>query len=183
MSTSLPRVVGIDLSLTGTGLALPDGTLHTITTGPGDHIWDQHSRLAYIVEQVIELAEAGTYPGLVLAVVEGPSYSSKGAGTWDRAGLWWLAIDRLIENAVPLAIVPPSNLKLYGHGKGTANKADMRMALYQRTGADVRDDNRVDAAWLRLMGLDKLGHPQVDMPKNHRQALDKVTWPTRLEAS
>ena len=74
-------------------------------------------------------------------------------------------------------MVPPASLKRYATGKGNATKADMRMALFQRAGLDVRDDNAADAWWLRAMGLDALGAPVVALPQTHRQALDKVVWP------
>lgn len=172
-----PRVIGLDLSLTATGLALYDGARATITTGPGQHIEDQHDRIAYIADEVTERTWAGTSSGPVLAVLEGPSYGSTGAHTWDRAGLWWLTYHHLHGFAVPVAVVPPSTLKRYATGKGAATKADMRMALFQRTGLDVRDDNQVDAWWLRAMGLDHLGCPVVEVPKTHRAALEKVEWP------
>lgn len=171
------RIVGIDLSLTATGLAQADGTAHTIRTGPGDHLADQHDRLTHIVNEIAERTAAGLTGAPDLAVIEGPSYGSNGAGTWDRAGLWWLVIDRLFREGVPVAVVPPTVLKRYATGKGNATKPDMRMALYQRLGLDLRDDNQVDAIWLRAMGLDQLGCPLVDMPQAHRAALDKVTWP------
>lgn len=176
-ATTQPRVIGIDLSLTSTGVALPDGEVETIRTGPGDHLADQHDRLIHIVHEIDRRSAIGTYDSPDLAVVEGPSYGSSGAGTWDRAGLWWLVIDRLFNEAVPVAVVPPAVLKRYATGKGTATKPDMRVALLTRTGVDLRDDNQVDAVWLRAMGLDHLGHPPVDLPKVQREAIDKVTWP------
>lgn len=172
-----PRVIGLDLSLTGTGIAHVDGSLDTIRTGPGDHLADQRERLRYIVDEVISRTKAGLPESPTLAVVEGPSYNSSGAGTWDRAGLWWLLIDRLFHECVPVAVVPPAALKRYATSRGNATKADMRMALYQRANLDLRDDNQVDAWWLRAMGLDALGYPPVPMPKTQSAALDKVDWP------
>lgn len=172
-----PRVIGLDLSLTATGIAKADGSVDLVTTGPGDHLADQRDRLRFIVREIVHRTKAGFYGGPDLAVVEGPSYNSKGSGTWDRAGLWWLTVDTLMEDAVPVAVVPPAALKKYATGKGTATKPDMRMALYQRESRDLRDDNMVDARWLALMGLDHLGHPVVDVPKTHRDALAKVAWP------
>ncbi|MFB4320647.1 hypothetical protein [Actinomadura sp. 21ATH] len=172
-----PRVIGIDLSLSATGIARVDGSLDTITTGPGDHLADQRDRLRYIADEVVNRTKAGLFEGPHLAVIEGPSYGSAGAVTWDRAGLWWLVVDRLFYECLPVAVVPPKTLKKYATGRGDATKADMRMALYQREDRDVRDDNMVDARWLALMGLDALGHPLIDMPKVNREALAKVAWP------
>lgn len=168
-----PRVIGLDLSLTATGIAYPDGPLTTIRTVPGDHLADQHDRITHIVTEIHERLHWQT----ALVVLEGPSYGSSGAGTWDRAGLWWLTVDRLFSCATPFAVVPPATVKTYATGKGNATKADMRMALYKRADLDVRDDNQVDAWWLRSMGLDHLGCPVVEVPKAHRDAITKVHWP------
>jgi len=172
-----PRVIGLDLSLAATGLALANGDTEVIRTAPGDHLADQHDRLTHIVSEIIDRTRASRYDHPAVAVIEGPSYNSSGAGTWDRAGLWWLTVARLFALAVPVAIVPPAALKRYATGKGTATKPDMRMALYQRAGLDLRDDNQVDAWWLRAMGLDHLGYPPTVMPATNRAALDKVRWP------
>lgn len=32
-------------------------------------------------------------------------------------------------------------------------------------------------SWLRFAGLDHLGHPPVELPKLHRDALQRVDWP------
>ena len=58
----------------------------------------------------------------------------------------------LIESEVPYVTIAPATLKKYATGKGNATKADMRMAWFQRTGEDVRDDDAVDALWLRQIG-------------------------------
>ncbi len=177
-----PRVVGIDLSLTATGIAESDGQTRTIRTGPGDHLADQHDRLAFIVREVWASVVVATKPQTAdLVVIEGPSYNSTGAGSWDRAGLWWLVVASLLDEGVPVAVVPPSVLKRYATGKGNATKADMRMAMFKRTGLDERDDNRVDAWWLRAMGLDHLGHAPVELPQAQRDGLAKVAWPVPLE--
>ncbi|MFC5744788.1 hypothetical protein [Actinomadura rugatobispora] len=172
-----PRVIGLDLSLAATGIARVDGSLDIITTGPGDHLGDQRDRLRHITDEVIARTKAGLFEGPHLAVIEGPSYNSRGAGTWDRAGLWWLVVDRLFHECVPVAVVPPAALKRYATGRGNATKADMRLALYQREHRDVRDDNMVDARWLALMGLDWLGFSPILLPKTHRDAMTKIDWP------
>lgn len=166
-----PRVLGIDLSLTATGLVLHDASPLTITPGKGLH---GVARLREIRGAIMSVA----VPSTDLAVIEGPAYSRQlGAGHHEAAGLWWVIAYMLTMHDIPFAIIPPTTLKKYAVGKGTATKADMRVALLQRTGLDVRDDNQVDAWWLRCAGLDHLGRPPVAMPATHRAALEKVIWP------
>ncbi len=83
----------------------------------------------------------------------------------------------LWRRGLPVAEVPPSSVKKYATGKGNATKPDMRVALLQRAGIDERDDNRVDAWWLRSAALDHYGEPVVAMPRIHREALAKMAWP------
>jgi Holliday junction resolvasome RuvABC endonuclease subunit len=84
----------------------------------------------------------------------------------------------LIENEVPFAVVTAASLKKFATGSGNAAKADMRMELYKRTGLDLRDDNEVDAWWLREIGLHLNGHPdRITLPATHLAALTKVKTP------
>lgn len=173
-----PRVCGLDLSITATGIATWDGrptsTIRTVTS-------DGDQRLRRIMVTV--RADAWDYlksEPIDLAVIEDLPTHAHGAGI---TGMVHGAVRvALMEKGVPYALVPPATLKKYATGKGNATKPDMRMALYQRTGLDLRDDNQVDAWWLRAMGLDALGHPIIDLPKTHRDALAKVPWPATATA-
>jgi crossover junction endodeoxyribonuclease RuvC len=168
-------VVGIDLSLTATGIAAVGG-LSTIKSGSsGDTIIDRLVRLGLILEQVRQ--HVSTTPAAVtLVLVEGPSLGQqRQGGEHLRAGLWWLLMDRLNLWGHHPVDVPPATLKKFATGKGNATKADMRMALFQRGGLDVRDDNQVDAWWLRQVGLHLLDDPTaVKLPKTHLDALAKM---------
>lgn len=167
-----PQVVGLDLSLTATGIALPDGHLLTLAPGKGLRgVARLHDIRAAAFTLIAPYATT-------LVTIEGPAYSrALGAGHHEAAGLWWLIVYELTARGIPHAVVPPTSLKKYATGRGNATKPDMRMALYQRADLDLRDDNQVDAAWLRYAGLDALGHPVVDLPKAHRDTLTKVAWP------
>lgn len=173
-----PRVIGIDLSLSATGVAIhtEDGQAlsTTIRTGPGDHLADQHDRITHIISEI----NGRLHNRTALAVLEGPSYGSRGAGTWDRAGLWWMTYHLLHSCAVPTAVIPPATLKRFATGRGNATKTDMAVALAKRTdGLEMRDDNRVDAWWLAAAGREHLGHPIVSLPKAQRDALASADWP------
>ena len=169
-----PRVIALDLSLTATGIATVSG--ETLTVQPGKTLRGA-ARLCDMRETILNAA-LGTDFDPDLTVIEGPAYSrALGAGHHEAAGLWWQIVCTLHSAGIPVAVVSPSALKKYATGKGNATKPDMRMALYQRTGEDIRDDNQVDAWWLRAMGLDHLGAAEFGVPKAHRNALAKVTWP------
>ncbi|MEU0940373.1 Holliday junction endonuclease [Embleya sp. NPDC005971] len=176
-----PRVIGLDPSVTATGIAWHDGS----TTTAGGPATQGDSRLEEIVRWAghaacyhpnrLRRGEDGEDLRAHLAVLEDLPVHGKGAGITGMAqGVVRLT---LLDCSVPYALVTAAGLKKYATGRGNADKADMRMALYQRTGLDLRDDNQVDAWWLRAMGLDHLGYPVVELPAAQRAMLDKVTWP------
>ncbi len=160
-------VLGIDPSLTGTGIAYDGGrcTIHTSSDQTDGE------RLERIYSAVLELAAQPTR----LAVVEDLPTHGMGAGRTGMAqGVVRLALHNL---HIPLLTVTPATLKKYATGKGNAGKGDMRMALYQRLGLDLRDDNQVDALFLRHLGLHLLGEPVLDLPQVNLSALVKLALP------
>lgn len=167
------RVLGIDPSLTGTGIAWADDGTATCT-GVGDQrLWVIYRSVHRLASGIDELAGYGG--PFEFAVVEDLPTHGQGAGKTGMAqGVVRLA---LLHACVPYRLVAPATLKTYATGKGNATKPDLRMALYQRTGIDLRDDNQVDAWWLRALGLDLLGEPVVELPQTHRRALAKVERP------
>lgn len=178
MSTWLPRITALDLSLTATGLChIADGTVVELTTlkvaGTG------HSRMTNILDAIQHWTTGRYEPHL--AVVEGPSYGSQGGqkGHHERAGLWWLVTQRLWAARTPYAVVTPSTLKKYATGKGGASKDEVLIAAVKRWGAvaDVCDNNQADALALACAAAEHLGAPLADMPQAQRAALNAVDWP------
>ena len=158
-------VLGLDLSITATGVARPDGSLDTFKPGTkGD------ARLLEIGDAlVLDMA------GVDLVVVEDYVVNSYSAAL---LGMLHGVVRRdLMYHGVPYVAVPPSSLKVFATGRGNATKADMRMELFRRLEVDERDDNRVDAAWLRLLGHHLLGRPLLELPKTHTRALSKLSAP------
>ncbi len=163
------HVVGVDLSLASTGIATQFGE-RTCRTNAADPI---EVRLATIRADVLhELQAEPPY----LFVIEDFVTRSPAASTLGMVhGVVRVA---LAEAGIPFVLVPPATLKKYVTGKGNAPKPDMRMAVYQRFGLDLPDDNQVDAFGLRAMALDAYGEPLADLPAVQRVCLDKITWPT-----
>lgn len=183
MTDHPPRIIGLDLSLTATGIAKVDGTTTTVTTRAQDWIGYRLDTIATTVENVVA-DTVNAYSGWIVAVVEDMPANAQSAGITGRVhGAVLLTLWRLqCQIDLRTVLVPPASLKKYATGKGNATKADIRMALYQRAGIDERDDNRVDAWWLRAMALDHYGYPVVPMPAANREALRKIDWPALDQA-
>ncbi|MDX2550180.1 hypothetical protein [Streptomyces stelliscabiei] len=175
----LYRVAGIDVSLTGTGVATLGGT--TLITSKGrrkDSIAQRRTRIKGIVDEVI--TAVGTVD---LAVVEGPSHHSVGGSVWDRAGLWWRIVDRLCAADIPVAVMPPMSRAKYATGNGGSRKEAVMDAARRRYGAVLDNDNEADALVLRAAGLDWLGQPLSEVPDGHRAALAGCAWPDREQVT
>lgn len=172
------RVLGIDLSLTATGLAGPDWTR---TLKPPAKLAGV-ARIDWILSQIDDQLVRDGY--LDLAVVEGPAFSRQAgqAGHHERAGLWWAVARELDHDDVPYAVVSPTALKRYGAGKGNAGKDDVLREVTRRFDWFTGDNNAADALVLAAMGADHLGHPIAAMPATHRAALAAVAWPKLVSA-
>lgn len=159
-----PRVLGLDLSITGTGIAPATGstsTLHPRTAGD-ERLLEIRNHISLELDTVH------------LAVIEGPVLRSQAA--LSLAMLHGAVRTLLWDTATGYVIIPPATLKKYATGRGNATKPDMAVALYKRTGLELADDNQVDAWWLRAMGLDALGAPIVALPADQRAVLAKFHW-------
>jgi Holliday junction resolvasome RuvABC endonuclease subunit len=156
------RVVGLDLSMTATGVCDADGRCTTIKpTQPGDE------RLVYIAALT---AVAGR--GADLVVIEDlPTHAHSAGITGMVHGAARLV---LLNQKTPYVLLPPASLKKFATGRGNAGKPEMAVALYKRLALELADDNQVDAAWLRIAGLQLLGEPVVELPAAQVAALDKV---------
>lgn len=221
----MTRIVGLDMSLTGTGVATiatdpacpscgdmvttsggrhAPRCIHAVCryTGPGDSTprvtvakvaskaptrkkGDPPPALSVRSLRLRKLAGQITQQcvGAALVVVEGPSYASEGAGTWDRAGLWWLVTARLTGAGLNVVEVPPSNVKQYALGKGGGagtGKDEVLAAVIRRylPVVEVPGNNEADALLLAAMGARFTGSPiePGPLPATHLRALDRVRW-------
>lgn len=170
-----PQVVGLDPSLKSTGVS--DGHHHQVIQTSGLRGEDRLWHIKTVLDRLTRGAD--------LVVMEGMAYGRMSqAGHSELAGLHWLIRLKLHKSKIPFAVVPPTTLKKYTTGSGTADKPDMVAALDERFCASLADvkvthgrHDMADALGLAAMGLDYLGHPMVALTEPHRASLHSVQWP------
>lgn len=173
------RVVGIDLSLTSTGLADSDGAVMRVRTEPrkGTRPYDDDWRRIYAIRESVRDFGANSD----LWVLEGPSLGSKGGHAHTRSGLWWQVYERADR---PIAVVTPGTRMIYATGNGNAGKDACLAAVVKRySGFDVTGNDVADAVTLMAMGARWLGYPVEDsLPKTHLRAMAAADWPKAVAA-
>lgn len=176
-ATTAPTVLGLDLSLTATGVAGNAGHGWADVIKPPAHLRG-HQRLAHIQAEITDLY----LTRVDLVVVEGPSYGSVTGSFHERAGLWWLITHHLWARGTPVAVMPPASLKKWATGKGNASKDLVLLETVRRYPWFQGDNNAADALCLAAAGAHQLGVPMATLPATHTAALAAVQWPERVAA-
>ena len=180
-----PTVVGIDPSLTATGIASSRGWCEVVgyTDKKNPITKLPHGRRIAAMRQVLRyvLDNVGMPD---LAVIETPALSRAGGGAHERGWLWWQVYGRLADLGVPVGLVSTNQLKQYATGKGNVDKPCVVDAVARRwTAWETRgNDNAADAVVLMAAGRDWLGHPIAAVPQTHRRAIQAATWPEEVAA-
>lgn len=170
------EVVGLDVSLVSSGVALISGDVATtgIVTSKGtrkDSLEQRYQRITSIVDGVRPWVRPGA-----LVVIEGPSFGSVGGSAWDRAGLWWRLVSLAHESGCQVAVAAPTTRAKWATGSGKADKAAVAVAAARLLpDVEFESSDAADAAILALMGAQQLElRPQ---SKARAECLVKVTWP------
>ena len=164
----MTRVVGLDVSLTGTGVALFDITddpdyrsarVEVIETKgkKGATLWERRVRLRTIADSIEQIIyQDNLQPNL--AVIEAPSYGSMHGSQHDRSGLWWMVVEMLMSFGIDVGSVPPQTRAKYATGKGNASKDAVLVAVVKAfPDLPIENNNVADAVALAAMGARHLG--------------------------
>jgi Holliday junction resolvasome RuvABC endonuclease subunit len=163
------RVLGLDLSLTATGVCLTDGITLTIKTRQKDG----DRRLVHIVDALTSMIGDGST--IDIAVIEDLPKHAMAAGITGM--VHGVAREVLLRAGVPYVLVVPATLKAFATGKGSGDKVPMAVAALKRAGREFADDNQCDAWWLRAAALDWYDAAEFTLPQAQRERLVKVAWP------
>lgn len=160
--------IGLDLSLTSTGVA--SDTFNGRWRPPCMGV----ERLAWYRSELRDFLGAlasGLSPNTpLIAAIEGYSYASENSHAHSIGEVGGIVRLVLRDYAIPTVTIPPSCLKKYATGRGTADKEAVLSAAVLHTQRSMTNDE-ADAWWLRAMTLDHYGLPPVAMPAANRAVL------------
>lgn len=149
--------LGLDLSLTCTGVVILTDTIHTnksddiVFQGTLDPAsYKEEIRLGYLYTSLKGILEK--HP-IRFAGVEGAAYQKEGRlyelGQW--AGVVYLLF---WEFSIPFIEITPSQVKKYLTGKGAGSKSTILLDIYKIHGIEFRNDNIADAYGVCLAARD-----------------------------
>lgn len=153
-------VVGLDVSLTGTGICVVSGNPH-VAVGKGLTVESTlievgktlrgPTRLSAVCNAVLQWLKArGVGVGTTVAM-EGYGFSSQMAHSLGEIG-GCIRLSLYLRGC-NLLIIPPTTLKKYLTGKGVGQKNVVMKHVHRRWGFDVDDDNQTDAFGCAIVGL------------------------------
>lgn len=151
-------VIGIDPSLSGTGVCSNDGHVNEFSAkSQGQRARDRadrHQRLADLVRDAVLVSKAAARFKLDVHVfLEGYSFGSKGSAVTNLAEYRGVLLAALLPHVASLTEVAPGTLKKFACGKGSADKVAVATALTQRYGLAFASDNMADAFALMKLGM------------------------------
>ena len=171
---STTTYVGLDLSLTSTGIAIIRGghaQVDRVMSKPTKNATtdDQVARMRLIATTILHLIPADQ---AVRVAVEGPSFASTGSAAHILGGLWWIVRDVLSRVSLEVLIVPPATVKKYATGRGNAGKDEVLAAVVRRyADVDVRGNDEADALVLASIAARLDEHPIDAVPAAHYSTL------------
>ena len=147
------KYIGIDLSLTGTGVVVldDDGNLlekHLISTSSKQTIEERILKIANTIKEITNQYKLCTF------FIEGLSFGSRGQKMLELAALhYFVRIDVYCSHHV-YHVIPPTKVKKYITGKGNCEKNLMLLKAYKKWNIEFEDDNVCDAFCMAKYGYE-----------------------------
>jgi len=197
MSAALPAgcIVGLDLSLTSTGIAVLTPCANGVRPirlrsvgedGRRDDDYQRRSRrvraqASAVLRTVMDATDGGH---IALVVLEGPIYAGKLLPSYfDRAGLFHGVYGAFDARDVPIAVIPNNTGHQFVTGRARpadSKKSDIveEAAKWWPNGPRVHNSDEADALGLAVMGAMHLGHKPPFWPRaRHYNAIASASWP------
>ena len=174
MAKSKTISIGLDLSLTGTGVVILEGNKiikqKLIKSKPvGDLPINEVRRIRKIVEE-IELILGDKKP--TVAVIEGLAFMVRNATALVQlSALNYMTRALLDDYNIPFVIVAPTSLKKFITGSGGSKKDVMLIEMFKRYGVTILDDNENDAYGLAKIGEELFNDKKDKLPVFQQEVL------------
>lgn len=164
-------IVGLDLSLTGTGIAsaIPFGEPFVRTLDPRTR--RGYERISFIRDSVLQATKESS-----LVVIEDLSFGSNDPSAQERAGLSYLIRYALWRQNVGFVMVAPTSLKKFVTSSGAAKKENMILEVFKRWGFSAKDNNQADAYGLMRIGMVLQGEAEAEN-KAQQEVIAKIGNP------
>lgn len=173
--------IGLDLSLTSTGIAFGDETavIDAKNLTGVERLVHLRNRISDAIGR--RATATGRSP---LVVVEGYSFGSRNSHAHALGELGGIVRVDLWEAGITYVEVPPTVRAKFATGRGNAGKSEVVSAVSARTGIvweGPGNEDRCDAWVLQEIGHAHLGTPRHDWPAAHLAALAKIIWPLAVQ--
>lgn len=138
------RIMGLDPSITCTGISMPDGVSWVVKPkAKGD------KRLVQVADSVRNAVTVGR---IDLVVMEGLAGMYKGEAARVIPMLHGALRLELMRLGAPYMLLNPTTLKRFATGSAGADKTAMALAALKRLGTEYGTSDECDAAWLQVAG-------------------------------
>lgn len=166
----MPRILGIDSSLTATGLARIDiGPGYTdrweavIATGTAaaPRPTKDKSKLAMVRRVNALMAQIeSAFEGVDAVGIEGLAYGARGEASWVLPWVWGRCLELCEKHGVPLTVVATSARAKFAVGKGNAPKDAVLLAASRLwPEVELADNNEADALIVGAAVAQQIGKP------------------------
>ena len=164
------NILGIDLSLTSTGISVngETGTITTLAKGA--------ERLSIIS---LAILDAVIDNSIEIVAIEGYSFASRNSQAFSIGELGGVVRTRLWERNIPYVDIPPTCRAKFATGRGNAAKTEVMSSISAKTGiifAGKGADDMCDAWILEEMCRTTIGISEYTWSAAQLSALDKIDW-------
>ena len=170
--------LGIDPSLTGTGIILLDKDGRIIeerlikSKSRGKEVIPELERMLDIIDDIFNCAMF--FSDIDIVCIEGLAFMARNTSALVQLGyLNYKIREKLYNRDIKFYIIAPTSLKKYACGKGNAKKDLVLLDVYKRWNVSFDDDNLADAFVLAKIAS-ALNNEPADITQKQLEVLKKI---------